>query len=309
VKMAGCSGWDLMVCYSSALDAVQHYFWNYCDESCEEYRKGNPFESVIREFYILYDEMVARLIASASPGTGIVILSDHGHGGRPRTLINVNEILRQNGLISNEPRIRPQSILNTLNAKSIEMVSRYDLGWIVSGLFRLMPALKDRYAIPAPFDRHTSVAYVTDLSGIKAYTYGGVRINRTLIDEAGYGSLREEIIGLLKAELEGKYEWIIPREELYEGPYLPNYPDILIQLKEGYGLGNRINCPVFTEAVTSNIVPGSHRGDTPVFFLVNAEGQVTTDEITLMHVAPTVLEMLGIDSARWGFDEESILTR
>lgn len=308
IRISELCEWDLLFCYSSALDAIQHYLWNFYDPQSPDYVPDNPFRDVIREFYCLYDEMVGALSSNIGEDTAVIIISDHGHSGRPHTLININEILRKKGFISakNTQMNRMSSFFSN---KAIEFITRYNLGWITSRIFSIFPDLKHVTAIHRSFSPSLSLAYVTDLSGIKSYTYGGIKINRNLVSPKKYDEIRNHIIRILKTELEGYYQWILKREELYDGPYLNQYPDILIQLKEGYGLGNIIFTPISSKAYTSSIVPGSHRGDTPIFYLYNSGRKVVKKEICLMHVAPTILDLLGIDYTLYNYEEESILEK
>lgn len=306
LKMIKSRDWDLFFCYSSTLDAIQHYFWNYCNENNPKYINNNPFRDIIEEFYKLYDIMVGKLISSVGSEITIIILSDHGHGGRPPKLININELLSVSGFINIKNKNPANNILEKLKSKSVEWISKYDLGWFVSKILKVLPRFKDFYSVSHSFDLNSSLAYVTDLSGIKAYTYGGIKINKNKLLTDDYEITREKIIQILKKELGEKIVWISKKEEAYQGEYLSKYPDILLQLKEGYGLGNKVNVPIISNAYTSNIVPGSHKGDTPIFFVLNADRKVVRNNITLMDVAPTVLDLLGIDWKRFSFDGRSI---
>ena len=114
------------------------------------------------------------------------------------------------------------------------------------------------------------------------------------------------IVPLKRMRNEKVFEWVCEREELYEGEYINKYPDILFKLKEGYGAGWAIKVPIFSETAAHNFFPGTHRGDTPVFFMLNlGEKECDRENITLMDVAPTVLDILGIEED-FGFDGECI---
>jgi len=307
-KMAKSRGWDLFFCYSSALDSIQHYFWNYCDEKNSEYTDNSPFKNVIRDFYKLYDIMVGKLISCIDDNTVVLILSDHGHGSRPSKVINVNELLRIHGFIDYKKN-PAKNISQKLKLKSVKWISEYDLGWLASRILRVIPRLRDFYS-SSSFDLNSSLAYVTDLSGIKAYTYGGIKINkRKLSSDSDYEIIREGIIQILEKEIDDKIAWMAKREKVYQGDYLWKYPDILLQLKEGYGIGNKVNAPIVDNTYPSHIVPGSHKGDTPVFFVLNSGRKLARDNITLMDIAPTILDLLGIDYKGFDFDGESIVAK
>lgn len=305
LNMVKNKDWDLFFCYSSALDAIQHYFWNYCDENNAKYSENTPFRNVIKDFYKAYDLMVGRLISSVDERTAILILSDHGHGGRPPKLININEILRLNGYINVKNKTHASGVLETLKSKSIECISRYDLGWAASKTLKIFPQFKEFYSTSHSLNLKSSTAYVTDLSGIKAYTYGGIIVRRDKLSSEDYEIVRENIIQILKKEVGDKIVWIAKREDVYDGEFLSKYPDIILQLREGYGLGNKVNAPIIDNAYTSNIVPGSHRGETPVFFIANSNKVIFNKNITLMDISPAILDLLGIEFQEIDFDGKS----
>jgi predicted AlkP superfamily phosphohydrolase/phosphomutase len=305
IEMMKKNDWDICFCYSSILDAIQHYFW---DINKQKY--FDPvFGEVIKEFYIRYDQLITKLIETVDDDTCIIVLSDHGHTSRPEQLININEILRINGYLKRTKRSIKKSSADLFRKKTIEWISKYDLGWFASKIIRILPGVKGNFSSSALIDFNSSSAYATDLSGIKAYTYGGIKINNVVVNPDNYEEMRERIINVLKTNLEGKYQWIVKREELYKGGNILKYPDILIQLKEGYGIGNLINSPIISRAYSSQIVPGSHRGDTPIFFIKNQKRQIKNYEISLMDIAPSILDLLEINYEESGLDGVSIFSK
>ena len=305
-KMISKYDWDLFFCYSSALDAIQHYFWNYCHDNCSDEKYKNGLSDVIKDFYILYDIMIKKLLKNVGKEATVLILSDHGHCGRPQKIININQILLEYGFVKSKNKNTFNKTSSGFKSKSIELVSKYELGWIASKALKLMPAIKEIYSTPSFMDMKSSLAYATDLSGIKAYSYGGIIINKNNMESYNYESLRDEIIFNLNKSIGNYIEWIAKREKLYTGRYIDAYPDIILQLKMGYGLGNRINAPIFDKTYTSNIVPGSHRGDTPIFLVHNTEQSIIKKSIELTDIAPTILDLLGLREMNLAFEGKSI---
>ncbi len=296
-KMYLEGNWDLFFCYSSALDAIQHYFWSNCDSESRDYSEDDSLKNVIHDFYILYDAMVGKLLALIDSETTVFIVSDHGHGGRPPKLVNINEILRLHGFLSCENIGATNNLFRHFRSKGIEYISKYDLGWLASKILTAVPQARKISTAMGGFNPKSSIAYATDLSGVKAYTYGGVKINQDLVPPDEYEVTREKVVSLLRNKLQGKYIWIEKREDLYDGEFIDRYPDIVIQLHEDYGLGNNVKTPILSDAYTSNIVPGSHRGDTPIFFVLNGRSINSINEVTLMDIAPAVLKIFGVSQS------------
>lgn len=308
--------WNLFFFYSSALDNIQHVFWNYCDPNDPTYLgDDNPFRDAIKNFYILYDRLVGEMMENIDSDTTLLIFSDHGHSMRPTKLFNINEILRKEGYLF--PMEGGISLLYDFTEKLKRTVVNTSQRTIILrkfalNLLRKYPKMKEMYTIPSSINFNRTIAYCSDLSGMKSYTYGGIIISKdNLKSEEDYSEVRKNIIEMLSKETfpnsnEKVFEWICEREKLYEGEYINKYPDILFKLKKEYGAGWAIKVPVFSETATHSFFPGTHRGDTPVFFMLNlGEKECVREDMTLMDVAPTVLDILGIEGD-FEFNGESI---
>jgi predicted AlkP superfamily phosphohydrolase/phosphomutase len=308
--------WDLFFFYSSILDFIEHVFWNYCDPQDPTYPGDeNPFRNSIRDFYVLHDRLIGEIIKKADLDTSLIVLSDHGHGMRPINLYNMNEVLRKSGhLKGKEGPLSPVYDLNEkLKRTAVNAVQRLGMRKIAMNLLRKHPGIEKMYTVPSSIDFERSVAFSSDLSGMKSYTYGGIFIARDKLAAGdAYAAVREDVMRSISAAansaVDGNViEWIRPREQLYEGPHINKYPDILFKLREGYGAGWAIKLPVFSKTPAHNLFPGSHEGRTPILFLHNlGQKKCAISEATLMDIAPTVLDILGLDSTQLSFDGASI---
>jgi len=88
---------------------------------------------------------------------------------------------------------------------------------------------------------------------------------------------------------------IARREDVYSGPFITNYPDIVLEFKYGYGVGWAINAPLITHADSYNLVPGSHRGETGTC-LIRSSNMIATDTVDLLDVTPSLLGLLKVKS-------------
>ena len=288
--------WDLFFVYFSTIDAIGHFFWNFYDREDPGFKEGNPLQDVIPGIYKLYDEIVGRFLAEISDETEVIILSDHGHGARPLNLVNVNEVLHQNGFLSaSAPRLSA-GLFEKAKRLALQMVSRYKLGKYAGRIMRNFPGAVQTFTRPSLIDWDKTIAYATDMSGIKAYTYGGIMINRSAISkDTTYEEVRARIIEVIQNTCvlpDGTplLKFICKREELnYEGPFLEKYPDIVLEFKYGYGVGWAINVPLLTKAASHNLVPGSHRGDTGVCFTKSKAQEENHGLINLENIYSFVL--------------------
>ncbi len=314
-KMYQQEPWDLFMFYSSGLDAIMHLYWNYCDPADPTYPGRNDFESAIEDFHILYDHLIGTFLQNLTAETSVLIISDHGHSMRPVNLININEILKGAGFLKG----RGGSLAPLLNYKerlkrhAATLAQRAGLRVAAMTLVRTFPKIKKMYTTPSTIDFQNSLAWCTDLSGMKAYTYGGIHINKYLLsDPTDYERTRSSIIELLKqvtlpATHQPAFDFIERREALYTGPFVQKYPDIVFNLKEGYGAGWSINVPVYSTSMAHKFYPGSHRGSTPVFYLLNSsEKSIARRDIAFIDYLPTILDLLDIDPREFNCAGKSI---
>lgn len=305
--------WDLFFVYFSTIDAIGHFFWNYFDRTEPGYRPHNRFESVIPDTYRLYDEITSRLIEAAGNDATVIILSDHGHGGRPFKLVGVNEILREGGfLVARDLKRNPHLNLQEKGKRmTVNLVSRYGLGRVAARGMRRFPQAVQSFTRPSWVDWDRTVAYASDMSGIKSYTYGGIIINTQALNGRDYETTRSQIIELLEQKCllpDGKplLRFIARREDLPSGSHISRYPDIVLEFDYGYGLGWALGGPLITHSRSHNLVPGSHRGENGVF-IMRGPDTVAREVVDLLDIAPTVLDLLGVPYDKRQYAGKSIL--
>ncbi len=95
--------WDYFHYVDIGLDRVHHGFWDCYDKQHIHYRQGNPYESVIPDYYAWLDQQIGETIELLDKDTVLLIVSDHGaqrlDGG-----FAVNEwLIREGLLVLNEP--------------------------------------------------------------------------------------------------------------------------------------------------------------------------------------------------------------
>ncbi len=83
---------------------------------------------------------------------------------------------------------------------------------------------------------------------------------------------------------------------MYSGQYLDRYPDILFELRNDYGISPAVHVPLITHNPRHTAVSGTHRMQ-GVLLIENLPNSIsiyeTSNEPTVMDVAPTILALLG----------------
>lgn len=303
LKMIRRERWDIFFLYSSALDWLGHNLWSYLDETDPAYPGKNKYQGILLEFYKLYDSMVGELMEASGKDATTIVFSDHGFAQRPSRLLNVNELLRREGLLVPRAGSNMRGVFNPVEiAKkmAVSFVNRYGAGAWTMWLVHHLPGLRRQFTVPQTIDWDRTCAYVSDLSGIKAYSYGGIIIAADKLKGRSYEDTRTRLIEMLSAFKEPEsgqqlVEWARRREDLYAGPYLKKYPDIVLQLRRDYGVGWSVGGELVTSSPTHNIQPGTHRADSAALLVSDSGGAtVIRKDLCLMDIAPTVLGLQGI---------------
>jgi predicted AlkP superfamily phosphohydrolase/phosphomutase len=92
------SEWDYFQFVEIGLDRLQHGFWKFHDPGHVLHEPGNPYEEVIRDYYLYLDDELGSLLNLLDEDTAVLVMSDHGSqrldGG-----FCVNEWLVKEGLL------------------------------------------------------------------------------------------------------------------------------------------------------------------------------------------------------------------
>jgi predicted AlkP superfamily phosphohydrolase/phosphomutase len=91
--------WRLFAMVEMGPDRMHHGFWKFMDPEHRKHEPGNPFEDAILAYHRRIDELVARLLEHADEDTAVLVVSDHG-AKRMDGGIRVNEWLRREGLLA-----------------------------------------------------------------------------------------------------------------------------------------------------------------------------------------------------------------
>lgn len=287
---------DVLFSYFSTTDGIQHDFWRHCNPSHPGYPGRNEHEDTIKEMYAYMDRFIAEVM-KMQPGVPVLVLSDHGHGARPVKTARVNEILRQGGYLSPKVGTGPSTSAKkrakkALKGAAVGIVKNVGLPRPMMKLAKKFPLWKGLFASGNDFDWGKTKAYLSDLSALKNYSYGGIRISEWVEDK---DSLSDEIIAYLqtvkKPDGEPLFEWISRTNRFYHGTYLNKYPEIIFQMDELYGGEWELGENVFGDAgFMHELSPGGHRWRTAVLFGAGIKLEPKQYEMT--EVCPLILELV-----------------
>ena len=258
----------VVACWFQTTDSMQHMFFRYLDKNHPALKHARKEKSakVIEDLYKDMDDLVGRVREKVDNKSILVVMSDHGFKLFRRG-VNLNSWLYKNGYLS----------------------------------------LED--------GKTTSEEWFKNVDWTKTKAYGlglgGIYVNQKERESQGIVSPGEEMKAL-KAELTAKLNGLkdietgetainklFDRDEIPPGPYKDNCPDFIVGYSEGY----RVSWDSVTGVVNDTIFEdntkawsGDHCIDPRVVpgVLFTTE-KLTTDTPAIIDIAPTALELFGVD--------------
>lgn len=109
--------WDYFHFVDIGLDRVHHGFWKYHDPRHRQYEAGNPYESVIADYYLHLDDELGKILELLDDDTLVLVVSDHG----ARAL--------DGGFCVNEWLIQEKLLTLASHPKQVTPFGKLDVDW------------------------------------------------------------------------------------------------------------------------------------------------------------------------------------
>ena len=307
--------WSLLISHFWGTDRASHELWHLLDES---HPRHDPSEAAryaprLKAFYSTLDRGLKDIVEGAA-GANLIVMSDHGFGPI-HTFLSFNMWLVGRGLL----RFKPGPMTRLKRAT-------YGMGFTPTLLYRISMALGlAKYRLSGGFHSRQKMQMLihrfflsladVDWGATRAYSrgnYGQIYVNLkgrepwgSVEPGAEYEAVRNDVRDMLLAETdpgtgEKLFDRVYFREELYEGPYVDEAPDVIFVPRDmSYkALGTLdFTSNNFMDPVYGN--SGDHRmngvflGLGPGF----ASGR-RLNELSILDIAPTVLYLLGLPVPR-----------
>jgi len=266
--------WDLFVAAIETTDRIQHMMWRLIDPKHPMYdpELAAKYGDAIEKIYRRADDFVGRLRQKVPKDAVFMVMSDHGFHSFRRE-VNLNTWLVQNGYMVFSGQSREKTLQDL-----------FGRGKFWEGV-----------------DWSKTRAYAVGLGQIYFNLRG--RESRGVVSAgAEYRALQEEIreklLPLVDADTgERVFRDIYRRDDVYEGEYIRNAPDLQVGFNDGYRVGWQDTLGTIRRAVVENNNKkwsGDHCATATeishgVFF---TNRRITTATPDIMDLAPTVLKLL-----------------
>ncbi len=241
--LLGRQEWDLFAVYFGESDTASHYLWAQHDPQSPRRPSEVTAEqgAGLRRVYEALDRAVGELLQTAGgERTSVTVLSDHGSGGSSDKVLYLNRLLAQHGLL-----------------RFHERPPRLGTGLKEIALRRFPPRLRERLfrmgnaCLPSRLESRVRFGAI-DMSQTIAFSdelnyFPGIYLNLAGREPRGIVQAdrkQEAILRVRSALLDTRDPWsgravfrdVVPRDALFEGPFIDRAPDLLLdlQLDAGY---------------------------------------------------------------------------
>jgi predicted AlkP superfamily phosphohydrolase/phosphomutase len=307
---------DLFLVVWNSTDNIPHLFWKYTDPAFPAYdAAGAPqFGEVINHQYEVADAEIGRLLA-AQPDldqTTILVMSDHGMGPHPYRRVNFGVWLAGQGFLALKKGAGSQPSL--LSQAVGQVRRRMPRQWLDRLRGRMPAGLRaDLYARQMNLDQidwGATVAYrlkvFPSVEGIVLNVAG--RQPQGIVEQgAPYEALRDQLLSAL-ADLRdpASGQPIIARasrrEDLFEGPFVDDIPDILLELHPPYTGGSALQGNLVMPLALDELSAYSGSHSPTGLFVFNGPGVRRSHWLEDAHIqdlAPTLMHVMGLPVASW----------
>jgi predicted AlkP superfamily phosphohydrolase/phosphomutase len=312
---------DVMMLVYTATDTVQHFFWNYMAATHPNHDPNGAakYRDAILKIYRAIDADMATLLDAIPPECAVIVLSDHGGGPVSGKVIYLNQYLHELGLLAyrNASVGSPGRLLH----RCISGLDGYLRGVLSprqkTAIARFFPTLREKWETYATalnmIDWEKTQAYCLEFLAFPSEIWINLE-GRTPHGTVKAGADYEKVIEFLREHLSSLCDdatgrrlirKVYRKDEVYQGPYTDQAPDLLFSWWEEEGLESRKSSAAAkhsslrTYAEAGDELAASWSGTHRLHGILLMQGApfragVTLAQAHITDVAPTLLYLLGL---------------
>ncbi len=289
---------DLLFFVHEYTDRVHHLFYHLLDPEYPAHKapENRPALELLQQGHRALDDSIARIVEQFGNEANYLIVSDHGFDGVTRW-VYINNLLEQRGLTR----------LKNLKTWSDVITRRLDVS--VETRRRLGLEQDEAWHRQDPA-RSPLIDYARSRAYAGPQLEHAVYINLrgrcpegTVEPGPEYDRVKREVVLALQEAVDpdsGRkvFEGVWPREELYDGPFVENAPDVIYELAPGYMVSNAILPPgLLRGRFLRSLRPGwdisgYHRPEGVFIGVGPAFNRAEGCDASILDIAPTVLYLM-----------------
>jgi predicted AlkP superfamily phosphohydrolase/phosphomutase len=304
--------WDFFMTVFKETDVAMHWLWRFMDQRHPSYVRDAPerLRQGLQHCYQRMDSCLAELLNAVGDDTILIIMSDHGAGSLEQ-YIHVNAWLADQGFMQLKRNL-PTGAKRLLYQVGLTPIALYKLSMALGRGSQVAQTLRHHKAGALSMLRRAFLSFSdVDWSRTRVYSlgnYGQLYVNLRGREPQGivapgaeYEQVVDELVDRLNLMRHPRTGQAMPlrvyrREEIYQGPYLEESPDVVFLPEDmrynGFGL-YQFSSRSWLEPTFDR--SGGHRMDGVV--MLTGPGIRRGHELgetALIDLAPTVLAALGI---------------
>ncbi len=308
--------YDLFLVVWNSTDNIPHLFWKYTDPTFPAYDAAGAaqFGDVINHQYQVADAEIGRLLASLPDldQATILVMSDHGMGPHPHRRVNFGAWLAGQGLLTLKQGAGSQPSLFSRTVGQVRR--RLPRQWMDRLRSRIPAELRaDLFARQMNLDQidwSATAAYrlkvFPSVEGI-VINLRGRQVQGVVEPGAAYEALRDRLLASLATLTDPATGQPVVarasrREDLFEGPYVDDIPDILLELQPAYTGGAALTGDLVTPFPLDELSAYSGSHSPTGLFVWNGPGVRPghwLEGAQIQDLAPTLLHSMGLPVASW----------
>ena len=234
--------WDFLMIVFNITDRIQHWFWQYMDDTHPNYSKveAEVFGDAISSSYEIVDEQIGRILEMTPDDARVMVISDHGFGPATNRAFYLNHWLAEQGFLRylHEAKAFGQIFKRLGHEARAQIVKRLPRQW--KGLLkRHFPKLKGELASYLSFsgiDWSRTKAFSSEVDNFIYINLKG-REPQGIVEPEDYekclGEISAALSELADPETGDKLiERVYTRDELYHGSFVEKAPDLIFSFAE-----------------------------------------------------------------------------
>lgn len=235
--------WALFMIYFGESDTASHHLFAHFDPrsprhptlSTQREREG------LIEVYVALDRAVGALLEAAGPNVELTVLSDHGSGGSSDVVVHLNRSLAEAGLLSFRAPQIGGALTSMLRGPLLSALPGKVRDRLFRALGRALPGWLESRSRFSAIDLPNTRVFSDELNYFPALHLNlRGREPHGCVDASERRAIERELDGWARALRdpdtgERIIDEVVPREELYQGPFVDRAPDYVLRLRSAGG--------------------------------------------------------------------------
>ncbi len=238
LRMLEDYNYDFFMVLLDLVDSISHFFWHYMDEEHPFYEPaGDEYQEAILRAYKFIDRFLGSLDTKIPDSTNVILMSDHGFGPIEK-MVNINNFFLEEGLLKlkQSPGALVKRLVRNLGITPTRLVRLAEKVGLDSLAFKLPKSLRNK--IIGTMGDYSDICWPETTCYSRGHM-GQIHVADHLkSDSQEYRRVRDKVARILREKLrdpetgEQLVTDIFFREDIYEGPYLEEAPDMFLVMQD-----------------------------------------------------------------------------